>query len=448
MGILLSLMTVLNVGAVELPYIDSAFECLTKTQAEQYANEFHVDVRSFGGLELCNSAVDMRKLMSDFELIRRAEFSGEERNQFIQDLVPRDQYYSWLKDMTRGIRRGNEEPTATAYNSWGYFTMQDAWAELSTLGRVGVLIHEARHTAGYGHVNCTQGPYKDIYSPGCDRSIKSGGSHAVEMEYYSRVVLQGSNLHPVYKSMARLMNMARANFVFNEGSLVAHDILVATSEGEVLEDRGEGEELAAYPLPSAFANEQYKMKRSSFGVSFVKGQDAFAFDFYDEGQTSAELKHDAYSYYKLFDTEGDRQVLDLEEFDINNKRYFAYVNKENELYEFDFSKGVFSFVTRLDSNLGFVTSTSPRGEKGFFIVDQAGEISKYDPVQGRVVKLNERWPAEYKSFVNLGDRLLGLTQNGEVVEIRNQELLPYAALVGKRCEQIATAPSYSTFKGI
>ena len=112
---------------------------------------------AFGGLELCRFSVDTKKLFNDLKIIKEGRFQPKTTNNvFIRNAIPAPQYYEWMKSMTRGMDRGNDIPAATAYNRGGYFTMQDGWAVLSTLGRVGTVVHEARHTGGYYHIQCTQ----------------------------------------------------------------------------------------------------------------------------------------------------------------------------------------------------------------------------------------------------------------------------------------------------
>lgn len=136
-----------NVAVAEIPYQDSEFSCLTNAEADKYVKDFNIDVTSFGGKELCDATIDTKKLFNDIKIVEGGKFKTGENN-LIKGFVDGSKYYSWLISQTRGVERGNDVPWATAYNAGGYFTMQDGWAQLSTLGRVGTFIHEARHTEG------------------------------------------------------------------------------------------------------------------------------------------------------------------------------------------------------------------------------------------------------------------------------------------------------------
>src|SRR5437868_9320068 len=227
--IILSTLAGVRVAAAAMPmgYDDKDFGCISQQQADQYVSDFGINADSFGGMELCKNEIDTKKLFNDLQIIAGGQFDAGKDNLLIKGIVPADQYYSWMRSQTRGMERGNDVPYATAYNRMGYFTMQDGWAKSSTLARVGVVIHEARHTAGYRHFPCNQGPYKGARLDGCDQNYAQGGSHAIEMEYYARVSVAGQNFHPVYKAMARLMAMGRSNFVFNSSPIQKREGLLA-----------------------------------------------------------------------------------------------------------------------------------------------------------------------------------------------------------------------------
>jgi hypothetical protein len=260
-------MTAVDVQAVVLPVFDKDFSCFNQTAAERYVKDFNINIKSFGGMELCKASVDTKKLFNDLAIVERGAFGQSSQNVFIRNFVPAGDYYKWLRSQTRGVERGNDIPHATAYNSFGYFTMQDGWAALSTLGRVGVVIHEARHTEGYRHIQCTHGPYEGASNAGCDRDYEYGGSHAVEMEYYARVVTAGTNFHPLYRSMARLMAMGRSNMMFNKSPVRVREVLT------VLDKDGtpgvvDGEQLFA--RDGILGTQMGRLKRTSHGASVLR----------------------------------------------------------------------------------------------------------------------------------------------------------------------------------
>ncbi|MGZ6419173.1 MAG: hypothetical protein ACXWPX_11720, partial [Pseudobdellovibrio sp.] len=298
-----------------MPYQDTEFGCITQEQADKYVTDFSIDVASFGGMELCNSKVDTKKLFNDLQILEQGQFDQDSQNKFVRGYVPINTYYDWMKHETRGIQRGQDVPYATAYNSGGYFTMQDGWSKLSTLGRVGTVVHEARHTGGYYHIVCQQGPYKDTSVQGCDTNYNYGGSHAVEMEYYARVSVQGKNFHPVYQKMARLMAIARSNIFFNTPVITPREAVLGLNQ-----DRTQGR---------LFDNGQWynrevpniagRLKRTSYGAVLFDGLQALAIELY-KNSGFPDLVKDTYSYYKLLG-ENQGAIKEFEEFDSGPKRF-------------------------------------------------------------------------------------------------------------------------------
>jgi hypothetical protein len=444
---LLSAIAAYSAFGADLPYADKDFACTPLAKADKYLRDFKVDLTSFGGKELCNADVDTKKLLNDFEIIEGTQFAADAQHKFIRGVVPANNYYNWLKSQTRGVERGNDIPSATAYNMMGYFTMQDGWAKLTTLGRVGTIIHEGRHTAGYRHVPCDHGPYALSTSDACDTTLDYGGSHGVEMEYYARVVLQSKNLHPVYKSMARLMLLGRSNFVFNE------DVL-AKREGVVLVDAdarspwlyADGK-LVEREAPQGFADNA-ALKRTSFGASYFAGLEAMAIDLYTSLKNGVNLK-DNYSYYKLYQLPRPNQpdnVLDAEEVDSGTVRYFYSLSREGKLSSYNYPEGEWFPAFAGVANARRFITTTPDGRQGLFVVNEAGAIYPVDLTNRRLgAPLSAQWNGEFLAFAKKGKDLLMLAKNGTVYTMGEKGLEPEASLAGHRFSQMVNVPLYDSF---
>jgi len=400
--------------AAELPFDDSKFGCLEPAAADRYVRDFGVDVQSFGGLELCDGRRETKKLLNDLYLIEKTEFAAPVNHPFIRGFVDRNNYYGWMKSQTRGVERGNDIPWATAYNSGGYFTMQDGWAVLSTLGRVGTIIHEARHTAGYRHYPCASGPYGNTRLAGCDTTYAQGGSHGVEMEYYARAVLEAKNLHPVYQSMARLMALGRSNFVFNEQPMKKREALVAVGEGRVV--MADGTNLTEAVAPAREANAP--LKRTSFGAAFFNGAQTQALDLY--GPLAGANLADDYSYFKLFkDSRGGVPATfrAVEEIDVGNLRFLAILTNEGSVLSYNFSQGAWHPPSATLRNAAEFVTLTPSGAEGLFVVTTSGSIVPFNLTTRRFgPPLAERWPADTRSFAKLGGRIVGLKASGELLD--------------------------------
>ncbi len=430
---------IISAGAAAnpLPAFDSEFGCIEQSQAVRYINEFNIDSESFGGIELCDSSKDSKKLFNDLQIVEHGQFNGSAANIFIQEFVPATDYFSWLRQQTNGIQRGDDIPWATAYNSGGYFTMQDGWAKLSTLGRVGTIIHEARHTEGYYHTNCEHGPYKGSNISGCDASVSAGGSHGVEMEYYARVVLQGANFHPVYQSMARLMLLARSNFVFNESPMAAKDVLIArTSEGLTRISESETE-ILNWQLPGS---ESFKLKRTSLGATLLNlPSGAWSIDL-DRPDVAPALSDD-YSYFKLLKMSPPAGIIDVEEVDINLRRYLYAVDAQERIYSYVFGNGAWSNATPLPG-VDHLATANPMGQPGLFAIFKD---RTYCPIQVPNLRCDRTpmpWPAGARRFAQFNNVSLRLDENGVVYDSKNQ---PWGELNGVEVLDMTLVPHFDVF---
>ena len=409
-----------------MPYQDEAFACFDPATAQRYVRDFNVDVQSFGGLELCNSQVETKKLLNDFYLIEKGMFkaSGQNGEVFIKGFVPAPKYYSWMKSQTYGVERGNDIPYATAYNTGGYFTMQDGWAKLSTLGRVGTVIHEARHTAGYRHIVCRQGPYQDSTVSGCDRDYMYGGSHAVEMEYYARVSVLGENFHPVYKKMARLMAIGRSNIFFNTPVIQKQESILLLNADRTKSYMLHSENGAASWVEREVPQIPGELKATSFGAVIYDGLKAFAIDPY-ENSGFTDLVVDTYSYFKLL-LEKDLNSKDFAEYDIGSKRFVSKITRDHKIANYVFPQGNWGVELQIPFTVKATTASFPGSDAvatpGLFLIAEDNTIAVFQPATSRLQILqNQKWNPENKRHVRFGSATLELKNDGTLVSTAAME---------------------------
>jgi len=405
-----------QIATGEMPYQDDKFTCISAEKADRYIKDFGVNVASFGGKELCKASVDFKKLMNDFQIIEQGDF-GAGDNLFIKGFVAAKDYYSWMKSQTRGVERGQDVPYATAYNSGGYFTMQDGWAILSTLGRVGTVIHEARHTAGYRHIPCQQGTYQGSSVAGCDSTYSYGGSHAVEMEYYARVSVQGKNFHPVYKKMARLMAIGRSNIFFNSPVIQKKESVLVLSENKdksyLLNDQ-----LNWVTREVPQVDSSYVLKRTSFGAVLFNLAQALSIDMY-ENSKYADPVEDTYSYFKLLGESADKKINDFEEYDQGVKRFVTLLSNDMKIGSYDFPNGQWGRFQTVPFQVVKTTTeiTQTGSPKGYYLIQSNGQIAQFQPQNNRLVTLNNvQWNFDDLKVVSYLDKKLVLKKNGVLVE--------------------------------
>ncbi|MEK6772442.1 MAG: hypothetical protein AABY64_00760 [Bdellovibrionota bacterium] len=426
--------------AQELPYIDNQFACTNAAEANQMIADFKVNVSSFGGLELCNEKKDIKKLFNDLTIIKNGRFTNTGSNLFIRNFIASDRYYDWMKSMTRGMNRGNDIPAATAYNRSGHFTMQDGWTKLSTLGRVGTVLHEARHTANYAHTRCKHGPYMNTNSAGCDEDYAYGGSHAVEMEYYARVSVLGQNFHPVFKAMARLMAVARSNFVFNTSPIQTREALLAinSSNQGVLFDK---QNVIQREVPNAKGT----LKRTSYGAAIFTGPQAYSIEMY--GKTGLPpLILDTYSYFKLL-LSLDKQIKDFEEFDTNQKRYVVGLTEANKLVSFNFPLGEWNPEVDVNFTPHRSVTTVETGAQGYFLIDSNMDIYKYDISTKKLsAPLDFKWNPEYINIAKVDNHLFILKNDGKIYEKLASGNIELSRFPAANYSNLVSVPLYDGFE--
>jgi hypothetical protein len=429
-----------TVWAQDIPYQDPEFSCTLAADANRYVADFGIDVKSFGGLELCNSNVETKKLFNDIQILEQGRFANNTENKFIAGFVESNNYYGWLKNETRGIERGNDIPYATAYNSGGYFTMQDGWAKLSTLGRVGTFVHEARHTAGFRHIRCNQGPYQGSSVAGCDTNYSYGGSHAVEMEYYARVSVQGANFHPVYKKMARLMAIARSNVFFNTPIIQTREAVLALTQDRKEAHLFDNGNWYKREVPEVAG----RLKRTSFGAVLFDGLKALAIELY-QNSGFTDVVNDTYSYYKLL-AEKNESLKDFEEFDSGVKRYAVKITNTNKLAAYDFPSGVWGNEQTMPFNVARTsTATLGKTQSGLYIVSTTGEVFNYQPQSQRLVSVSPYWNPENKEVIAFKGQNLVLKNNGQIQMTSGNALIPWTETNRLYSGLIAT-PVYDGFE--
>lgn len=433
--------TLYSIVGHTLPVFDNEFDCTDKSKANQYVLDFKINTKSFGGLELCNSQVDTKKLFNDLYVVENGRFQPESSHTLIGNFVPTTQYYDWLKEQTSGMNRGNDIPWATAYNRGGYFTMQDGWAQLSSLGRVGVVIHEARHTEGYRHIPCTYGPYAKTNLDGCDTSFRYGGSHAVEMEYYARVVTFGENFHPLYQKMARLMALGRSNFVFNQKVIQPREAIFLISK-----DQSEARLIDGETILNREVAGTGTLKRTSFGPTLFTPQIAFSLDPYALAGDTRPTE-DGYSYFKLLTLKSalpsGKAPLDMEEYDLENKRYLAAIDYKNQFGFYNFREGRWGSFTPLSrSAIGF--KTQYKNDKGLFIILNDNKIIQVNPERGTLQETNNVWdPSDVSFIMSPQGEMLQLQTDGVIRTANGQ---PWTLTQDALWSQAVNIPLYNGFE--
>jgi hypothetical protein len=262
------------------------------------------------------------------------------------------------------------------------------------------------------------------------------------MEYYARVNLQGENFHPVYKTMARLMAVARSNFVFVQSPLQIKQGLLA------LDDQNQSHfifdnKLVSRDTPTAAG----ALKRTSFGADIFDGIKAFAIELYQNTGIQHKDIEDDYSYFKLLKNDrgqGSAQILDVEEFDHkNNRRYFLYLNENQKLGSYIYAEGKFSASVNAPQNSSHFSTISPDGRTGLFIISKNLDITELDPENPeQQLAVKAHWPSDTKSFSTYQGQTLALKNSGEVLSDKSG----FEFFKNLKISQLVTVPVYNAFE--
>ncbi len=429
--------------AQTLPFDDSQFPCFTKDAARKYVKDFKIKTSSFDGVELCKPTSDFKKLLNALYIIENGQFQATGASSFIAGFIDSSQYYKWAKTQILKTERDHDDSATLAFNVRGNIYTQDYYYKISTLERVGTLLHEARHTAYFPHTLCKLGPYKDLSVNGCDVDFASGGAHAIEMEYYARVSVRGQNFHPMYKAMARLTAMARANFVFNTSPLNKRDaLLVQSSTGDYwLLDQNRWVQ-----RPAIISNPQNingRLKRTSYGATLFTGTRAYAIELYDRFNQTSSIA-DSFSYYKTL-LNLNMNLADFEEFDIGAKRSVVMITPSNQFASYNFKLGKWNPLQNLNFQVKLSSPFLPDGRQGYFLIDSSGAIHSYELSSNTFIKTNLNWDLKMQSIAKANGLIYALSTNKKVFYLTGTQWTELPLPEGINANQIVAVPLYNIF---
>jgi len=124
-----------------------------------------------------------------------------------------------------------------------------AFADIDLLTQVAVLVHEARHTQGYGHVDCSRGPLKGE-KVACDTTYRLRGSYATEAEYKMRLA-KHDQVDPILRRSSRVDAVADLFQRFNDEPLGLREVaIVQADDGSVFAYDGKGFERVGIGTPT------------------------------------------------------------------------------------------------------------------------------------------------------------------------------------------------------
>lgn len=314
-------------------------------------------------------------------------------------------------------------------------TIQKMFFAESLAVQVSILVHEARHFRGYPHVRCTQGVAAGVEGA-CDFKYSDGGAYAVGVEYLARVAVKGKNFHPAFKAIARNGAVVDIQNSFVEIPFRANPTLILVDKIDSHLSLAFDQRISDFPnikIPDG------KLLGRAAGANIVPPnvfEEPLYLDFYGPAiypQSVASMLPGTMmqNYFRNWPEEKRISFVDVLNSPPNQLRLFKdhlEIDQETNIFPFSKEEIPLHFSTALPcvKNSKFRT--------GKFVVMDSDEIYEIEksPMQSSnesdqiktpwaVRKTDCLWPNDIKSVQSLGEKLIGLRNDGKLIVFSPQE---------------------------
>ena len=411
-------------------------QCFDAKMAKRFMSQFQISSEEFDFADLCNQNSSGVQVLESLRTIEAAQFREMERPHPLDVGIVNEPYFEFLKSRIKKIaNRGcasDDGVIACVRPQEPIMRLQSLFFDLKTpsIVRVSTVIHEAKHIEGFTHVDCVAGPLAGS-SGGCDLSFRQKGAYAVELEFYTRVALRGSNFHPAVKALARSTAIALMEENFNERPAKSVQALAFTDfkDGHLVIFDG----LKIQHFPKAIARHSKLIARNT-GLAilpFERTESAWFFDPYSGAKLPTEsVKNVIGGTLRSYNDLAPRERPPIK--DILNR-----VDLQGRLFEdrIEFSlqpleRGDDVLIRKLDTRnskiVGFAASDfcwRPHpvfGSPGFLpiqVLNDRGELFKVDELYSEspvLTKLECPLPEATRSIVSFEGNFLGLMKDGTI----------------------------------
>ena len=435
--------------------------CIDTDVANKLVRDYNIDIRGFsGGRELCDSAKPGKQILNAVLMLDQGKFGPTARAGLDRQMVSTD-YSRYLRQRINHITFDNScggtswvlaciiNRAPTMHIEKPYFDKDMALALQMT-----VLVHEARHTEGYMHYHCYTGGNagKD---GACDNNYADGGSYAVEVEYETRIALNGLNFHPVFKMMARLFAIDRLNnnFVSQPTTKAPSLILVDQADSHITVVNADAQ-IKDYP-------------NVIIGKSRLIGRDAGANVIADD--LTQKPKYLDYYDVKLFAQEAVAPIVGLTMrnyagtwpeakrqslVDIMNDASGGGVQVRLFKDSLEAAKGIENAPTVAlpaaetpKALLGILPCDTSKATPGFYVRMASGAIYEIEtsrlPRQTSLTAVSCTWPQDLVALTRLGDRVVALDTDGRLSTVdesgKRSPLVSGPEFAGRRFSQMVSS---------
>ncbi|MBI3554900.1 MAG: hypothetical protein HY074_01395 [Deltaproteobacteria bacterium] len=233
---------------------NAAIGCIDADVAHKLIKDYGLEMGRFSGsTELCDSKRPGKKMLNAILMLDQGKFGPTARAGLDRQMITTD-YATYFRQRIGRVVFDNQcggtsWVLACVINSNPVMHVEKPYFDddMALALQMTVLVHEARHTEGFPHYRCYTGGNAGK-NGACDLSYEAGGAYAVEVEYETRVALNGLNFNPVFKTMARLFAIDRLNNNFVTAPTTKKPALFLVDQADshvvVLDREGHANELS------------------------------------------------------------------------------------------------------------------------------------------------------------------------------------------------------------
>ncbi|MCB0386647.1 MAG: hypothetical protein KDD43_14740, partial [Bdellovibrionales bacterium] len=172
------------------------------------------------------------------------------------------------------------------------------------------------------------------------------------------------------------------------------------------------------------------------------GQQAIALDLYAHEDEEFPLTDD-FSYFKIIYMSQHIPAIDMEEFDVGDKRYLVSLDDQGNVRSFVFRNAQWSRPLNIQGAIR-LTTVAPNGVQGLFVIKQDGRLCRLDPDRMSCPDVSKgQWPQDVKAMTYLGQDLYHLKTDGQIIHSMTGQV--FAPLQGQIVEQMTSVPTYDSF---
>jgi len=186
--------------------------CFDKTKAAAITRDFSFEGDSDYDSRKCNPGSLTEKILPAIQFLKGIKNTQSPQGPFALNLIEGHPYkYLMARVHTIVFMNGNEghcKGLMTAYvnrkSSGRMYICSSEYFAQPLLKQASILIHEARHFDGFGHVSCVRGSFADQpEAKACDSNYTDGGSYAIENSLHLQIS-QDETSSPALRRAAKM----------------------------------------------------------------------------------------------------------------------------------------------------------------------------------------------------------------------------------------------------